>query len=298
MRESLEYTKPQRTLTRSRMRVGTAAMAFATLVTVAACGGAKDDASALKTDTTLGRDLAMAAADSATPKLQDAPAAAPLPDTNAPVATAPKAKPTPKPSKTPATKPATAAPAPAPAPTPAKPTTGSIAAGTAMRFETNGKVCSNTTPTGEKFTAKLADAITGSNGIVIPAGATGTFEVAESHTAKNNGDTTYMKVRLIAVQYNGDSYPVDATVQSAAMTKVRSSTTGNDAKKVAGGAVVGAIAGRIIGKSTKGAVIGAAAGAAAGGVAAAQTADFNTCLNEGAAIAVKLDKDATIKISN
>lgn len=294
MRESFEYTQPSHLLSRVRPAV----MMLSTLAVVAACGGAKDD-TALKTDTTLGRDLAMAANDSAAkPKLQDTaattPAAAPEAKPEAKPESKPAVKPTTKPATTPAPKPTASTPAPAPA----KPTTGSIAAGTPMRFETNGKVCTNTTPTGEKFTAKLAEGVTGTNGIAIPAGATGTFEVAESHTAKNNGDTTYMKVRLVSVQYNGESYAVDATVQSATTTKVRSSTKGNDAKKVAGGAVVGAIAGRIIGKGAKGAVIGAAAGAAAGGVAAAQTADFDTCLNDGAAIAVKLDKDAVIKLGN
>ena len=259
---------------------------------VAACGGNKDDASALKTDSALGRDLAMAASDTAVkPKLQDEPA---KPTASAPTTKAPAkstTKPTPKPN-------ASTPPAASPAPTPAKTVTGNLAAGTSLKFESSGKVCSNTTPVGEKFTAKLAEAVTGSNGLTIPAGATGTFEVASERTAQNNGDSTFLRVRLISLQYNGETYPVDATVQTASTTKVRSSTKGNDAKKVAGGAVVGAIAGRIIGKSTKGAVIGAAAGAAAGGVAAAQTADFDTCLNDGAAISVKLDKDATVRIAN
>jgi len=61
--------------------------------------------------------------------------------------------------------------------------------------------------------------------------------------------------------------------------------------------VIGAIAGQIIGKNTKSTVVGAAAGAAAGTAAAAATGDYDTCLNSGSNIAVKLDESATIRMS-
>ena len=165
-----------------------------------------------------------------------------------------------------------------------------------MQFASNAKVCSNTTTVGEKFTAQLSQAVTGSNGVVIPAGATGTFEVTESKTAKNSNDATILKVRLVSVTFSGESYPVESTLQTASTDRVRSASRGTDAKKVAGGAVIGAIAGQIIGKNTKGTVIGAAAGAAAGTAAAAATADFDTCLNSGGTITVKLDTPVTVKV--
>lgn len=282
---TFEYTRRSYT---SALRAGVLAVA---VVSLAACGGAKSDDTALKTDTALSRDLAMAASDTnAKPKLQDEPA--PAPAKPAPVATKPAPKPTPKPA---APKP-TPTVTPAPAPAPAAPTTGVIAAGSTLRFESNAKVCSNTIQVGEKFTAGLSQSISGTNGAELPAGATGTFEVTEKKIARNNGDTTYLRVKLISVSSGGQSYDVDATVQTAATTRVRSAKTSDDVKKVGAGAVIGAIAGQVIGKNTKGTVIGAAAGAAAGGVVAAQTADYDTCLNSGAAIAVRLDTPTTIKI--
>lgn len=300
------------TVTPARLGAG---IVLATSLLLAACGGNKDNASALKADSALGRDLALAASDTgAKPKLQDEPAPAPAatvpakpeekpevkPVTPAPKpepkATKPASKPTPKPTAT--TPAVTPAPAPAPPPAPEKPTTGTIAAGTPLRFEANSKVCTGTAHVGDKFTAALTAAVPGSNGVEIPAGATGTFEVKEAKTAQNNGDTTYMKVRLVSITYGGDSYPLDASIVSAATSKVRSATKGDDAKKVGGGAVIGAIAGRIIGGSGKGAVIGAAAGAAAGGVAAVTTADFNTCINSGAVIVAKLEAGAVVRIAN
>jgi uncharacterized protein YcfJ len=137
--------------------------------------------------------------------------------------------------------------------------------------------------------------VSGSNGIDIPSGATGTFEVTDAKTAKNSNDNTTLSVRLLSVTFGGRTYPVESTTQSASTSRVRSATKGDDAKKVAGGAIIGAIAGQVLGKNTKGTVIGAAAGAAAGTAAAAATANYDTCLNDGGTVTVRLDAPATIR---
>lgn len=257
------------------------------LVALAACGDKAADNAALGADSALGRDLAMAQQDSAVqPQLQDVPTT-PTSETK-PAVTAPKPSTSPKPA---APKPT----ATAPAPKPAAAVSGTVAAGTGMRFVANSKVCSNTTPVGEKFTAELTESVGATNGISIPAGATGTFEVVEAKTAANSNDNTILKVRLVSVSFGDRSYPVEATVQTASTERVRSASKGTDAKKVAGGAILGAIAGQVIGKNTKGTVIGAAAGAAAGTAAAAATANYDTCLNSGASIAITLDGPVTVR---
>lgn len=272
-------------------------MSSLALAALTACGGDKGaDTGALASDSALGRDLALAQQDSAQPQLQDVPATpAPTPEP-APAATpapAPRPRSTPR-AEAPRPAPAPAA-KPAPAPAAAVPVTGTVAAGTSMTFAANSKVCSNTAPAGEKFTAELSEAVNATNGISIPAGATGTFEVTESKTAQNSKDDTYLRVRLVSVTYGGRTYPVESTVQTASTERVRSATKGTDAKKVAGGAILGAIAGQVIGKSTKGTVVGAAAGAAAGTAAAAATANFDTCLNSGGTVTVTLDGPITVR---
>jgi outer membrane biosynthesis protein TonB len=275
---------------------------------LAACGdkqsAAQTDASALKSDPALSRDLALAAADtSAKPKLQDVPEPATTPVRVPPPEPArrptpkPKPKPAPAPSPTPSPTPSPVV-TPVPAPAPAAPVTGVVAAGTSLAFASNQKVCSNTSHAGDKFTADLTQTVNASNGMSIPAGATGTFEVVRARTAANGNDSTVLIVRLLAVQYAGRSYPVESTVQSASTNRVRSASTTTDVKKVAGGAILGGILGQIIGKNTKGTVIGAAAGAAAGTAAAAATADYDTCLNGGAGVTVRLDAPATIRAAN
>lgn len=289
MREYMRGTRGLRSL------VGAAALAML----AAACGGDKAADTALTDDAALGRDLAMAGSDSATPALQDVPvveppAAAPVNPT--PTTPAPRPRPRPAPvATTPAPTPAPE-PAPTPAPTPAAPTEGVIASGTTLRFAANTKVCTGEQNVGDKFTARLSSGVTGTNGAELPAGAVGTFEVVSSKRAQNQNDTTYLSVRLVSVTVDGNVYPVSANTEAAATTRVRGASKGTDAKKVAGGAILGAIAGQILGKDTKSTVVGAAAGAAAGTAAAVGTADFDTCLNSGAIITVQLNSVVTIKV--
>jgi len=245
----------------------------------------------------LGRDLAMAARDSAVqPQLNDVPVTPPPTVEPKPAPTRPKPKPA-------APRPVTPAPTPAPTPVIAAPpkaaeaVTGTVEAGALLSFTSNSKVCTNTNQVGDKFTADLAQSVPASNGVSIPAGAVGTFEVTEAKTAKNSNDQTFLKVRLISVQYGGKTYPVESTLQTASTERIRGASKGTDAKKVAGGAIIGGIIGQIIGKDTKGTVIGAAAGAAAGTAAAAATADFETCLNGGGSVVVKLDSPATVRMA-
>ncbi len=287
----------------------TSSLANAVLLTcgltlVIACSGdKKPELQVLGADSALGRDLAMAARDSvAQPQLQDVPAAPgtkanpatpikSLPTTKAPTANAPTA-----PVKTPPATPPATVPAVTPTSAPAaSPVTGTVAAGAVMRFAASNQVCSNTVKTGDRFTSDLAAPVPATNGFEIPAGATGTFEVVEAKTASNSNDNSVLTVRLVSIAFRGRTYPVDATVQSLATERVRSASKSTDAKKVAGGAIIGGIIGQVIGKNTKGTVIGAAAGAAAGTAAAAKTADYDTCLQSGAAVVVRLDAPATIR---
>jgi hypothetical protein len=301
MREYIRSASPVPTWGVSIRRRVTRLALSTVAVGLVACGGDSGDR-ALEADSALGRDLALAAQDSVMPALEDVPVAA-EPAQSPPAAT-PAPAPAPRPSaQRPAPRPTTpeaVAPAPAPAPepvAPAAPTEGTIASGTTMRFVTNAQLCTATAKAGDRFTARLSGEATGSNGAVVPAGSTGTFEVVTAKRAQNQNDDTFLTVRLVSVTVDGTVYPVQATTQSAATERVRASTQGNDAKKVAGGAIAGAIAGRVLGGNARGAVVGAAAGAAAGTAAAIGTADWDTCLNGGAVIAVSLTGPVTIRIA-
>ncbi len=267
------------------------------------------DASALAQDSALARDLARVGGDTAVvPQLQDVPAEAPTPE---PAVTPPANTPKPKP-KPPAPKPTTPKPTtPVPTPVPTNTTasgntvekgtgtaikTGTVAAGATLRLGASDKVCTNTNKVGDRFVATLNESVTGSDGAVIPSGAAVTIELTQLKRSENANDQIQMGFRVVNIAFDGHTYPLDADVQTAEITRVRNSSTGNDAKKVLGGAVAGAVIGQILGKKSKSTIIGAAAGAAAGGAAAAATANYEGCVNAGAPLVVKLNAPVTVTL--
>jgi hypothetical protein len=173
---------------------------------------------------------------------------------------------------------------------------GTIAAGSTLNLTSGSKICTNTSKVGEHFTATVTNAITGSNGAVIPAGATADVEVTELKRSENANDNVVMGFRVTSVRFGGHTYPVSATTSYAEVNKVRNQPRNKDIQKVIGGAAIGAIAGQILGKSTKATVIGAAAGGAAGAATAAATANYEGCVNPGGKITATLNSATQVNI--
>ncbi len=174
--------------------------------------------------------------------------------------------------------------------------TGTIAAGSTLNLASSSKICTNTNKVGEHFTATVTDAITGSNGAMIPAGATADVEVTELKRSENANDNVVMGFRVTSVKFGGHTYPVSATTSYAQVSKVRNEPKSKDIQKVVGGAAIGAIAGQILGRSTKATVIGAAVGGAAGAGAAAATANYEGCVNSGGRITATLNSPTQVSI--
>ena len=173
---------------------------------------------------------------------------------------------------------------------------GTIPAGATLNLVSGSKICTNTNRVGERFTATLTSAVSGSNGAEIPAGATATVEVTELKRSENANDNVVMGFRVVSVNFGGHTYPVSATTTYAQVSKVRNQPKSKDVQKVVGGAAIGAIAGQILGKSTKATVIGGAVGAAAGAGAAAATANYEGCVNSGARLTATLNSSTQVNI--
>ena len=259
-----------------------------------ACSNKDDTAAA---DSALNRDIQLANRDTAAqPALTDVPAATAT--TPAPSASAPRTT-----TRTPTTT----------RTTPRTTTTasgntvtrtaagsaarvGTIPAGATLNLASGSKVCTNTHRVGERFNATLTSAVAGSNGAVIPAGATVAVEVTELKRSENANDNVVMGFRVVSVNFGGRTYPVSATTSYAQVNKVRNQPKSKDVQKVVGGAAIGAIAGQILGKSTKATVIGAAVGGAAGAGAAAATSNYEGCVNSGGRITATLNSSTQVNI--
>ena len=173
---------------------------------------------------------------------------------------------------------------------------GTIPAGATLNLAAGSKVCTNTNHVGDRFNATLTNAVVGSNGAVIPSGATAVVEVTELKRSENANDNVVMGFRVVSVNFGGHTYPISATTSYADVSKVKNQPKGKDVQKVVGGAAIGAIAGQILGHSTKATVIGGAVGAAAGAGAAAATANYEGCVNSGSRITATLSQATQVNI--
>ena len=278
-----------------------AAAALAAALTLGACdrGNGRAD-SPLAQDTALNRDLALAGRDTAAqPQLQDVPAPSAGATTPAPATK----------TTTPTTRTPTRTSTPTPPSTPVRTSSGNtvtrggagggavgtIAAGSTLHLTSNQQVCTNTHKEGDKFTATVSSPVSGSNGAVIPSGATVSLTVTRVKRSENANDPIVMEFRVNSITFGGKTYQVDASVASADIQRVRNQPKSKDTQKVVGGAVAGAIIGQILGKNTKSTVIGAATGAAAGTAAAAATANYEGCIPSGGRISIRLTQPAQVR---
>jgi YMGG-like Gly-zipper len=300
-------------------RIATPVLLTLTLV-IGACKQGDKPEDALAQDTSLAHDLQLANTDSLSqPELKDVPATVVPAET--PVTTAPRTtqRQTPSQVLTPSRTPRRVATTPRSTPqpvetTPAPVTTangntvtegntgsergiGTIASGSEIALFSGQRVCTNTYNVGDRFTASVAQSVQGSNGVAIPAGATAVIELTSLKRSENANDNIEMEFVVRSIAFNGKSYPVNSTVTSAEVEKVRNGDASNDGKKVATGAIIGAIAGQIFGHKTKSTVIGAATGAAAGAVVAGATGKYDGCVPNGGRISLKLNQAMVVQQS-
>ena len=253
------------------------------------CKGSDREADTLASDTGLSNDLKLAGQDSAAqPQLTDVAAKTGTTKASTTKSTSGTKSTTPTTTKTSTGNTVTKSAAGS------EGTVASIGSGTSIALTSGTKVCTNTHKTGDRFTATVAEAVVGSNGATIPAGAQAVVQVGTMRKSENVNDPVVMSFNVLSITFNGKTYPVDGTVTTAAVEKVRTTSKSSDAKKVAIGAAIGAAAGQVLGKDTKSTVIGAAAGAAAGTAAAVATGDYDGCVNPGGRIVVRLNTPMTI----
>lgn len=277
------------------VRIG-GSLALAAMVALGACGSdaGKQDTT-LAADSALNRDLALAnAGDSTQPQLQDVPSTPPAAsESRTPTRRTSTATRQPRESRTPSGNVVTTTPRGSSS---GGGSVGTIAAGSQLVLNSTSRVCTNTHKVGDRITATVADAVSGSNGAVIPSGSTVTLTITQLKRSENVNDKIIMEFAVNSVTINGKTYALDAAVQSASIDRVRNQPKSKDVQKVATGAVIGAIAGQVLGKNTKSTVIGGAAGAAAGAAAAAATANYEGCVPDGGQITVQLNSAAQIRV--
>lgn len=291
-------------------------MVIAAALAISACGRDKQSEDILAQDSSLVRDLALANQDTMSqPQLRDVPANADRsPVTESVPAESPRMRVVSRGSGRTSPPPVVRRTQSAPAPESPQPVLtesgnavtesargserqlGVIASGEQISLYSGQRVCTNTNAVGDRFTATLVEAVQGSNGAMIPAGATAIVEITRASRSNGANDPVELELAVRSISINGRSYQVSSSVTSAQVDRVRTETGSDDARKVATGAAIGAIAGQILGRRTKSTVIGAATGAAAGAVIAARTAHYDGCIPTGGRIAIRLTEPLYVQL--
>ena len=264
---------------------------------LSACGdGKKDDTSALPATSDSVQSIVRG--DTVVSVEVLPPASTPAPTAEQPLvagrAPAPRPAPTrPLTSSTPRRSGTTASNLPAPV-AEAGSTSGTIASGTSFSVSSGNKVCTNTVTEGDRVTTTTNSAVTGSNGVSIPAGARVGLVVTRSKTSGSQGDASELAFDVRSLTFGGEDYTLTGSVSTDAIVQER---RGGDGRKVAIGAAAGAVIGNVVGGGSRAqrTVVGAAAGGLAGAAAAAMTGDRLLCLPEGADLTVRLGNPVTVR---
>lgn len=182
-----------------------------------------------------------------------------------------------------------------PAPPPAAHATMRLTQGARFDIAATDTITSKTAKPGDPFSARVVEDVRNASGqVVIPAGAVVNGTISDVKPAPNPRTPGTLTLTVTSVTVRGNTYPIEAAIDSIeTVHKGRGITTG-DAAKVGAGAVAGAVLGRVIGGNRKGTIIGGVVGGIAGAGAASASKDSDIVLPAGAHIIVRLTKELAV----
>jgi hypothetical protein len=172
-------------------------------------------------------------------------------------------------------------------------TVAAIPAGTVLTFEVRENVSTSSHTAGDGFSLVLVDAVDGSGGASLGAGAMALGVVTQAHKSGGPDDDALLAVRIHSVEAGGSQQEIGGVVQSTEIDSSNRDSGTRTAAKIATGTAAGAIIGQILGGDTRSTVQGAAAGTVVGVVVALSTRGGDATLPAGSRIVVRLDRALT-----
>lgn len=171
-----------------------------------------------------------------------------------------------------------------PEPSSAPPAGPALSGGVPLSLSISEGINTRNNQVGESVEATLDRPVFNSAGdLALPAGAVFAGVISELEAPDDGAGS--MAFTFTSVEFNGESYPIDAISVSVPEKKQRRGSTAGDAAKVAVGSAIGGILGGLLGGSSKGAGVGAGVGAAAGLAAVAISRGWDLSLAAGSPVA-------------
>ncbi|MCZ6478401.1 MAG: hypothetical protein O6851_08810 [Gemmatimonadetes bacterium] len=172
----------------------------------------------------------------------------------------------------------------------------SIAGGTTFDVTLNQELSTRTSQVGDLYSATLVHPLTDGRLVIVPAGATVLGQVTVVQKSGGQGQQAVLNLSINEVSFDGETYPLQASIVEANPETRSRSSTGAKAAKIGGAAVAGAILGGIIGGNATGAIIGTAVGGAAGTAIVLGTEDVDAVLPRGSRMTLRLDAPLEIQV--
>ena len=172
----------------------------------------------------------------------------------------------------------------------------SIAGGTTFHVTLNQELSTRTSQVGDLYSATLVHPLTDGRLVIVPAGATVLGQVTVVQKSGGQGQQAVLNLSINEVSFDGETYPLQASIVEANPETRSRSSTGAKAAKIGGAAVAGAILGGIIGGNATGAIIGTAVGGAAGTAIVLGTEDVDAVLPRGSRMTLRLDAPLEIQV--
>jgi len=188
----------------------------------------------------------------------------------------------------------------APAPEAAEPemryVTLTASIGSELEVELLEELSTGTNQPGDRFEASVTQSLIDGGTVTVPVNSLVRGEVTAVQRSGGSGQEAIIKIKILDVFFNGEAWPMSASVVQATPESAGRYTTADKAARIGAGAVAGAILGRVIGGNSKGTVIGAAVGAAAGTAITLATEDADAVLAKGSILRLRLDEPLVIRI--
>ncbi len=172
----------------------------------------------------------------------------------------------------------------------------SIAGGTTFDVTLNQELSTRTSQVGDLYSATLVHPLTDGRLVIVPAGAMVLGQVTAVQKSGKHGQQAVLNLSINEVSFDGETYPLQASIVEANPETRSRSSTGEKAAKIGGAAVAGAILGRIIGGNATGTIIGTAVGGAAGTAIVLGTEDVDAVLPRGSRMTLRLDAPLEIQV--
>lgn len=165
----------------------------------------------------------------------------------------------------------------------------SLAVGARIDATMNDTISSRHAHAGDAFTARVVrDVKNGGGSVVIPAGSTVHGVIREVSPAPNTKSTGTLTLAVTNVTVRGQSYDLNASIDSLKTISEGRGVEVVDVGRVAGGAAAGAILGQVIAKNPTGTIIGGVVGGATGAAVSVIMKDMDIVLPAGAHLLLTL----------